>query len=249
MASHHHSCCRWLVASVCPCQPPFVQVVGGIFVVPAHLVESDIIFRTPPPRALCLMVGPNSQVVCELDELMTVVEDVSDQFVTCDECCDPTLHCPQVADCVANTPDIMNLLIENVVYWIGDVSPHDYYKIGIADLTIRRVLPNLCGWVRDTFNEFSSVLVDTECREEFQTINATWVSNLFCSGRNWNLDFGLVPGGNNAPLVVCYYMPNLNDSPLGIYTPCTPEAGCSSGGFGCLPRDTKCDDAGSVMLS
>ena len=97
MASHHHACCRWLVASLCPCQqePPSLgsggPVVGPtppadrIYVVPAHLVTEDIIFRG---NGLCLTVGPNSQVVCEFDpELMTVIEDVSEQFDTCDECC------------------------------------------------------------------------------------------------------------------------------------------------------------------
>ena len=89
MASHHHSCCRWLVASRCPCEP--AQPTLDMFIVPAHLVTEDIIFRTKPPLApLCLMVGPNSRVVCEIEpSLMTVVEDVSDQFATCDECCAP----------------------------------------------------------------------------------------------------------------------------------------------------------------
>ena len=89
MASHHHSCCRWLVASRCPCKP--AQPTLDMFIVPAHLVTEDIIFRTKPPLApLCLMVGPNSRVVCEFDpSIMTVVEDVSDQFANCDECCDP----------------------------------------------------------------------------------------------------------------------------------------------------------------
>ena len=93
MASHHHSCCRWLVASRCPCEP--AQPTLDMFIVPAHLVTKDIIFRTKPPLApLCLMVGPNSRVVCEIEpSLMTVVEDVSDQFATCDECCESVEAC------------------------------------------------------------------------------------------------------------------------------------------------------------
>lgn len=99
MASHHHSCCRWLLASLCPCaQPPSPRFQRALrmFVVPAHLVMSDIIFRTQPPLpSLCLMVGPNSQVVCEIDpNLMTIVEDISEQYATCDECCPrPTQAC------------------------------------------------------------------------------------------------------------------------------------------------------------
>ena len=111
MASHHHSCCRWLVASLCPCQqePPSFGTPGGpvvgptppagrIYVVPAHLVTEDIIFRG---NGLCLTVGPNSQVVCEIDpDLMTVVEDVSDQFETCDECCfGLEACCDEFGDC------------------------------------------------------------------------------------------------------------------------------------------------------
>ncbi len=97
MASHHHACCRWLVASLCPCQqePPSLGAggpvvgptppAGRIYVVPAHLVTEDIIFRG---NGLCLTVGPNSQVVCEFDpELMAVIEDVSEQYDTCAECC------------------------------------------------------------------------------------------------------------------------------------------------------------------
>ena len=53
-----------------------------MFIVPAHLVTEDIIFRTRPPLApLCLMVGPNSRVVCEIEpSILTFVEGVGEPY-------------------------------------------------------------------------------------------------------------------------------------------------------------------------
>lgn len=226
MASHHHSCCRWLVASVCPCQPPFVQVVGGIFVVPAHLVESDIIFRTQTPQALCLMVGPNSQVVCELDELAVVIEDVSDQFDTCDECCapppPPPQPCPSADECVTCPLTISMEAVGfgfTICFLEGDLvnCPNNCVEIGPLNISRVAEKTSICRW--DIPGPNFDIFDNCHVRHSIQF----WPSaaEIACIGHHWRITvrvaFGLLPPAI-AFIDFLYETPNVNHCPFGEYS-------------------------------
>ncbi len=157
------------------------------------------------------------------------------------------LQCPELKDCLAN-PVVLNCVISNVILWIGDTTSFDYWEIVIADVNIRRFNPNTCTWRVDTFNDFLTRLINLDCSIRPGTISATWVTNLSCAGGNWNLVFGIIPGGDNPPLVACYYLPSENDSPLGTYIACTPDGPCVAGDD-CEEFEQPCTNQGSVVLS